>query len=149
MSVFKRPTSTSPTFGTLQYGSGYWEGMVDLAPLGGSFQVIVRARRDGPSDAQIAAMSRVISDAGSIRGAASKDMIDVHEESELLPSGLGSDADGIWRHLQPSQVEVCDESYYDDGRIAVLIIFESTQHGDFAPAIETADGYYVEVLSGT
>ena len=149
MSVFKRHTMTYPTFGTLQYGSGYWEGMVELEPFGGSFQVIVRATRDGPSDAQIAAMSRVIADAVALRKVATKEMVDVHEESELLPDDLGSDADGIWRHLHPSQVEVADESYYEDGRIAVLIIFESTQHGDFAPAIETADGSFVEVLSGT
>lgn len=149
MSVFQRLTSSYPTFGTLQYGSSYWEGSVDLEPFGGSFPVIVRATRDGPSNAQISAMARVISDAVSIRKLASKEMVDLHEEGEISPSGLDSDVDGIWQHLRPCQVEVTDESYYGDGRIAVLIIFESTQQVDFAPAIETADGSFVEVLSGT
>lgn len=90
MSVFQRPTSSYPTFGTLQYGSGYWEGSVDLEPFGGSFPVIVRATRDGPSNAQISAMTRVISDAVSIRKLASKEMVDLHAEGEISPSGLGS-----------------------------------------------------------
>lgn len=149
MSVFKRPAASYPVFGTLEYGSSYWEGTVDLEPFGGSFQVIVRAKRDGPSNAQIRALARLVSEAATIRSLAGKDMVHVHEESKLLPPGLGSDADGIWQHLQPSQVEISDESYYGDGRIAVLIIFESLREADFAPAIETADGQFVEVLSGT
>lgn len=149
MSIFKRPIMNHPIFGAMQYGSAYWESMVDLQAFGGPFSLIVRAKREGPSDAQATAMSRLISNAASIRGLASREMIAEHEECGLLPRNLESGADSIWQHLSPSQVEVSDESYYGDGRIAVIIIFESAQHMDFAPAIETADGHFVQVLSGT
>lgn len=36
-----------------------------------------------------------------------------------------------------------------DGRIAVLIAFQSLQEPGFAPTIETANGCFEEVLSGT
>ncbi len=42
-----------------------------------------------------------------------------------------------------------DESYYRDGRINIMIIFVSQLAEPFLPAIETADGRYVGVLSGT
>lgn len=112
-------TLTYPALGTLQYGSGYWEGTIDLEALGGSFQLIVRATRDGPSGEQISAMSRVVSDAASIRKAAAKEMVDVHEESELLPDDLGPDAGDIWRHLHPSQVEVA--RHHRSARCAIFV----------------------------
>ncbi len=149
MAVFDRPSSHFPALGTLRYGRGYWEGSVDLPALGGSFPLILRATRDGPSEQQIAAMTGVVSAAMAIRQAAGSGMVEVHQESTLLPHDLGADANGIWRYLLPCQVEIADDSYYRDGRIAVLIIFTSTQHEDFAPAIETADGHFVGVLSGT
>ena len=149
VSVFSKPTAEYPTFGTLRYGSAYWEGTIHLEPFGGSFPIIVRAKREGPSASQVAAMSRVVSEAASIKALASAGMVEVHEESELLPSGVGPHPETIWQHLAPSQIEVCDETYYGDGRIAVLLIFEASEQPDFAPAIETADGTFVEVLSGT
>jgi len=51
--------------------------------------------------------------------------------------------------VQPEEIEVSDESYYRDGRIFVALIFGSTQEPSFAPAIETVDGIFVRVLSGT
>lgn len=149
MSIFSRPTAQYPAFGTLRYGSAYWEGTIQLEPFAGSFPVIVRAKRDGPSASQIVAMSRVVSEASSIKASASAGMVEVHEQSELLPSDLGPHSEAIWKYLSPSQIEVCDETYYGDGRIAVLLIFEASGQPDFAPAIETADGTFVEVLSGT
>ncbi len=149
MSVFKRQISTYPALGELRYGCRYWKGTIVLEALGGSFDLIVRASRDGPSAAQIAAMSRAIADAASIKIAASKKMADLHAYSEILSVSLNSNAYGIWGYLHPLEIEVSDESFYEDGRIAIFIIFESTLHRDFAPAIETADGFFVEVLSGT
>lgn len=55
----------------------------------------------------------------------------------------------IWDFLRPEFIEVCDSSYYKDGRIFIAIAFASTQAPDFLPAIETADGAFVQVLSGT
>ncbi|MFC4254740.1 hypothetical protein GRI97_04840 [Altererythrobacter xixiisoli] len=144
-----RPTADWPTFGTLRYGSHYWEGSLDLPAFGGPFPLILRATSDGPTPSQTAALARVLAEAANIRAAASAEMVAVHEESGLLPADLGSAPDAIWQNLLPCQIEVSDAAYYGDGRIAVLIIFESTQHGDFAPAIETVDGEYVGVLSGT
>lgn len=42
-----------------------------------------------------------------------------------------------------------DNRYYRDGRIAVLLIFGSKLEPDFAPAIETANGDFKQVVSGS
>lgn len=134
-----RPTADWPIFGTLQYGSRYWEGSLDLPPFRAPFPIIIRALREGPTPAQTAA----------IRGKASADMVDMHRQSGLLPSDPGPEPAAIWQHLLPWQIEVSDAAYYGNGQITVLIILESTQHCDLVPAIETADGDYVGVLPGT
>jgi hypothetical protein len=76
-------------------------------------------------------------------------MTALHRSSRLLPDEQHVPASDIWRLLQPEQIEVSSTSYYGDGKIAILMIFGSTLVRDFAPAIETADGQFVQVLSGT
>jgi hypothetical protein len=122
MSVFNRHTVNCPPFGRLKYGSAHWQGEVELGTFEGMLRVIVRAKRDGPTDAQIAAMTRLLSD--------------VHH---------------IWQYLSPCEIEVSDENYFGSGdnRINIMIIFESPQHLDFFPAIVTIDGYFEECVSGT
>ena len=53
----------------------------------------------------------------------------------------------IWSYLEPEQIEVSNARYYGDGRIAILLIFNSTRNMDFSPAIETTDGRFRQVLS--
>lgn len=149
MAVFERPVLELPSFGKLEYFSAYWRGRLRLGAFEKEFDLIVRAKRDGPSEAQSAALSRLIADAVSIKSSATEPMIEVHRHSGLMPDDLVGQPTRIWNALEPEQIEVADESYYGDGRIAILMIFRSFMNDDFAPAIETADGVYVEALSGT
>ncbi|WP_281406116.1 hypothetical protein [Agrobacterium rosae] len=41
-----------------------------------------------------------------------------------------------------------DEGFYRDGRIFVALIFGAMSEPAFAPAIEMADGRFLQVLSG-
>ncbi|WEI17559.1 hypothetical protein PY247_14100 [Acinetobacter proteolyticus] len=151
MSVFNRHIVNCPPFGKLKYGSAHWLGEVELDAFEGMYRVIVRAKRDGPTDAQIAAMTRLLSDVTTIKTLASKAMVDLFEDCELLPSDFGSDVHHIWQYLSPCEIEVSDENYFGggDNRINIMIIFESPQHLDFFPAIVTIDGYFEECVSGT
>lgn len=138
-------------FGGLRYGSRYgaeyWEGDIVL-PGVGTFAIIVRAGREGPSRAQVAAMRRLVRDIGEIRRLAASPMADLHRECGLtLPDG-GRD-ESVWSILQAEQIDMADEGYHRDGRIFAALIFGSTVEPDFAPAIETADGVFQQVLSGT
>ncbi len=145
----RKPSLEHPLLGRITYVSRYWDGHVRLDGFETPFQLIVRAGPDGPSEKQVAAMARLASDSARIRREASAPMIEVHRESGLVPGGLGADLERIWDALEPEQIELSNEDYYRDGRIAVLLIFGSLQEPDFAPAIETADGRFVQVLGGT
>ena len=149
MAVFQRPVLELPPFGKLEYFSAYWRGRFLLDAFQKEFDLIVRAERDGPSSAQAAAMSRLVSDVASIKSSATEPMIDVHRRSGLMPDDLARQPGNIWESLDPEQIEVADASYYDNGRIAILMIFGSLLNMDFAPAIETADGQFMQVLDGT
>ncbi len=150
MAVFHKPSTELAGIGTLHYLSGYWTAPLVLAPFGPApFELILRAGRSGPSPAQSAALQRVVADAAALRSAASAAMAELHREGGLWPGSASGDApEQTWQWLEPMQIEVSD-SYFDDGRCAVLLIFASRLQADFAPAIETADGAFVQVLGGT
>lgn len=142
-----------PVFGRLTYGAqrgeSWWSGEVRLAAFDKPFPVLVRAKGDGPSEAQTIAFSRIIAGSEELRRRASKPMADLHREGGLLPGGAGASDEAVWNHLVPEQIDISDERYYRDGRIMAALLFVSTRHDSFVPAIETADGAFVQVLSGT
>lgn len=137
-------------FGRLQYGkeygAEYWRGSVTLPGFVQPFSLTVRAGRSGPSVRQTAAMIAVEADASLLLEQATQPMIELHREAGL-PSPGGDK--NVWSILQPEEIEVSDETYYQDGRIFLALIFSSTVEPDFAPAIETADGRFLQVVSGT
>ena len=139
-------------FGRLRYGKEYgaefWLGGVTLPGFDQPFSIVVRAGRSGPSERQTAAMTAVAANASLLRQQATQPMAELHREAPLPFSEEAEDSE-VWAILQPGEIEVSDESYYRDGRIFVGLIFYSTVEPDFAPAIETADGHFVQVLSGT
>ena len=149
MAVFQKPVLELAPFGRIEYFSAYWRGSLRLSAFENEFDLIVRARRDGPSAAQIAALAHLAANAAAIKETAAEPMIDVHRQSGLLADDLVDAPRRIWDLLEPEQIEVADESYYGDGRIAILMIFGSRLDEDFAPAIETADGTFADALSGT
>ena len=142
----------SPPFGVLTKDGKFskiWNGTLILPCFGKPFDILVRGTADGPLSRQALAMQRIVAEADEIKGRATVPMRNLYEEVGLLPASFGNDSDRIWDFLEPSFIEVSDESYYEDGRIAVTIAFQSLHEPEFVPAIETADGEFVEVLSGT
>lgn len=129
-----------------EYGVEYWRGAIALSSFEQAFALTVRAGRSGPSPRQVAAMTRLAASAVAIHRQATGPMAELHRRSGLC-SLAGEDA--VWSVLRPEEIEVSDERYLGDGRIAVLLIFVSTLEPGFAPAIETADGEFRHVLSGS
>jgi hypothetical protein len=140
-------------FGSLrygkEYGAEYWLGGITLPGFEKDFSLIVRAGRDGPSQRQAAAMTAVLANASMLRQQATSAMAELHRDIGLPFANGTTEGKDVWSSLNPEQIDVSDESYYRDGRIFVGLIFGSTLEPDFAPAIETADGNYVQVLSAT
>lgn len=149
VSFVQRSVLILPDFGRIECFGSYWKGIVRLCAFGKPFELIVRARRDGPSAAQAAALARLVSCAASIRSAATAQMVGIHQDVPGFPDDDGTAGDRIWDLLEPAQIEVTDGSYYGDGRIAIMLMFESSLHPDFAPAIETSNGHFVQALGGT
>ncbi|TPG55939.1 hypothetical protein EAH89_13455 [Roseomonas nepalensis] len=151
MSLYQRPALVHPDFGGIECFGSYWQGTLVLNDFEKPFRLIVRAKQEGPSSEQATAMSTLVTSLASIRRAATAPMTELHRESELLPDPAGMSGDRIWSYLEPEQIEVSDARYYRNGNgsIAILLIFNSTQNMDFSPAIETTDGRFRQVLSGT
>lgn len=76
-------------------------------------------------------------------------MAELHRQSGLCSPAMDAGDDEVWSLLRPEEIEVSDDRYFRDGRIAIALIFGSTLEPDFAPAIETANGDFRQVLSGT
>ncbi len=72
-----------------------------MGHLKGCLGLLFEQKRDGPTDAQIAAMTRLLSDVTTIKTLASKAMWIGFEDCELLPSDFGSDVHHIWQYLSP------------------------------------------------
>ena len=140
-------------FGGLSYGCEhgveYWRGSVVLSPFDRPFLLIVRAGRAGPSPRQVAAMTRLLANAVALRREASGPMAELHRENGFFLSVSGAAEDRVWEHLQSGEIDVSDDTYYRDGSIAILLIFDSKLDPSFAPAIETADGVFQQALTGT
>ncbi|NTE89604.1 hypothetical protein [Agrobacterium rubi] len=138
-----------PPFGRLgygkQYGAEYWRGSLSLPGFGQPFSLIVRAGLGGPSARQAAAVTAVVLNVSSLREQATQPMAELHKQAGLP---LFGEDKNVWSFVQPEEIDVSDEGYYRDGRILVALIFGSMSEPAFAPAIETADGHFVQVLSG-
>ena len=132
-----------------EYGVEYWRGSITLSCFEQPFALIVRAGRGGPSQQQAAALTAVVKSASMIQQQATTPMVKAHREAGISFETRNTGNGDVWSILQPEEIEVSDESYYRDGRIFVALIFGSTQEPSFAPAIETVDGIFVRVLSGT
>lgn len=126
-----------------------WSGRVLLPAFAEAFDLTLHGTAEGPLPEQIAAMEALVRDAASIRLAASKPMLDLYREAPLDRLPAADDPQAVWDVLSPAFVEICDRSYYGDDRICIVIVFESREEPGFMPAIETADGRFVGVLSGT
>lgn len=140
-------------FGRLRYGCEhgveYWRGSIALPSFELPFLLIVRASQAGPSRRQTAAMTDLLVNAVAVKREATGPMADLHRKnSQTLTAADSSDAD-VWEHLQPAEIDVSDDAYFGDGRIAILLIFGSKLEPSFAPAIETADGAFQQALTGT
>lgn len=149
MSVFQQQVKNDPVFGQIIYFSSYWKGQLTLSAFDQPFSLIIRASREGPTPAQRHAMQQIIAEATTLRQLATTPMLEMHQECGILPPDACAVEQPVWCYLQPEQIDVTDDQYYQDNRIAILLIFISNQNEDFAPAIETADGQFISVLSGT
>ena len=146
----------NPSFGTLTKEGKFskiWKGSLILPCFIKPFEVLVRGTADGPLPRQVAAMQHIVTEADDIKRLATLPMRALYEQSDLLSPSFGDDSNRIWDFLDPAFIEVSNESYYEeeyeDGRIAVAIAFQSIHEPNFIPAIETADGWFIGVLSGT
>ncbi|HEY4250507.1 MAG TPA: hypothetical protein VGM87_04890 [Roseomonas sp.] len=139
-----------PVFGTLTRDQSedevWWDGHVALPGLARRCAVMVMdAGTEGPTAAQAAAMRRILDSAAEIRRLATAPLIASHQAIGLLPLAAAADPDRIWDVLDPEWIEVADPRQGNDGRIAVALMFGSTQHAIFAWAIETLDGVFDRV----
>jgi hypothetical protein len=149
--MFKYEISCAP-FGKLSKQGEHtknWTGLLSLPAFSGEFNVIIHGAKDGPLPLQVKAIERLLADDLPIKKRASAPMFDMHVKAGFAVNYIDDNAERIWELLKPEMVEVCDESYYRDGRICIVIVFGSRLEPDFAPAIETADGSFVGVLGGT
>lgn len=142
----------APPFGRLwKQGqhSKVWTGRIELEGFDGPFDMVLRATAEGPLPEQSTALTRIVAEARALRDQAAAAMLDIYRETGLDMGSIGSDPTRIWDLLQPAFIEICDRSYYRDGRICILVVFASREEPEFVPTIETADGSYADVLSGT
>lgn len=98
---------------------------------------------------RISGIEKILAEADKLRTSAAPLLLDLCRQTP--PSSVNADIepDLIWTHFQPYFIEICDASYYGDKRFAILIAFEAHAEPAFVSAIETADGRFIGVLSGT
>lgn len=134
-----------PVFGEMKYHAAYWSGQIRLDSFSTDVEVIVRAKKDGPTDTQIKAMTDFLANQYTIKTQAIPCMLALFRES-----GFQLRDDKLWKDLEVAQIEVTDENYdVDTHHISILVIFSSQSMPEFCPAIEIVNGYFVGALSGT
>lgn len=134
-------------FGEMVYRS-YWLGEIFLDTFHETVEIIVRAKKDGPLASQFDAMRNFLAAQHQIKQLATQHMVELHQQCGFKLDF--HDDEKIWDVLTPIQIEISDDQYYEyDRDIAILIVFSSKLEQDFLPAIETKQGLFREVLSGT
>ena len=134
-----------PILGQMTYRSQYWFGTLALPEFDAKVEILVRANKDGISDAQLNAVQTCFNQLALIKTQASTAMLSLFTECDMpVP-----DTD-IWVDLRAESIEVTDENYdASTGKISVLLLFCSQSITEFCPAIEVIDGEFVQVLGAT
>ena len=142
--MFGQHTQNFPVFGDMQYKS-YWIGEMEIPAFSAQAEVIVRAKKEGITQAQIQAMQDFLVHQQKIQQQAVNELVELMQEG-----GLEVSAENLWQDLQLEQIEVTDEHYDAETQaISILLLFSSEQCEDFCPAIEVINGQLHQVLSGT
>ena len=144
--MFGQKTQRSyPILGQMTYRSQYWFGTLALPEFDADVEILVRANKDGISDAQLSAVQACVNQLTLIKAQATAAMLEMFAECEMpVP-----DTD-IWVDLLAESIEVTDENYdASTGKISVLLLFCSQSITEFCPAIEVIDGAFVQVLGAT
>ena len=134
-----------PILGQMTYRSQYWFGTLAVPEFGAEVEILVRANKDGISDAQLSAVQACFNQLAQIKAQASAAMLSLFAECDMpVP-----DTD-IWVDLLADSIEVTDENHdASTGKISVLLLFGSQSIAEFCPAIEVIDGEFMQVLSAT
>ncbi len=142
--LFGQTTQEFPIFGQMKYKS-YWMGAIEISAFATNVEVIVRAKKQGPSQAQIQAMTDFLPSQNEIKHASITAFLQLYANADVE-----MDEHQLWQDLQLEQIEVTDEQYdQNTHNISVLMIFSSKLFADFCPAIEVIHGEFIQVLSGT
>ena len=144
--MFGQKTQRSyPILGQMTYRSQYWFGTLALPEFAAEVEILVRANKDGISDAQLSAVQACFNQLAQSKAQASAAMLSLFAECDMpVP-----DTD-IWVYLRADSIEVTDENYdVSTGKISVLLLFCSQSITEFCPAIEVIDGEFVQVLGAT
>ena len=135
-----------PILGQITYRSQYWFGTLAVPEFDAEVEIIVRANKDGISDAQLSAVQACFNQLALIKTQATAAMLTLFAECEM-PVPENPD---IWMDLLADSIEVTDENYdASTGKNSVLLLFGSQSIAEFCPAIEVIDGEFVQVLSAT
>ena len=120
-----------PMLGQMTYRSQYWFGTLALPEFDAKVEILVRANKDGISDAQLNAVQTCFNQLALIKTQASTAMLSLFTECDMpVP-----DTD-IWVDLRADSIEVTDENYdASTGKISVLLLFGSQSIAEFCPAI--------------
>lgn len=134
-------------FGEMVYRS-YWLGEIFLDAFHETVEIIVRAKKDGPLASQFDAMHKFLATQDHIKQLATQQMFELHQQCGFKLDFHHDEK--IWDVLTLIQIEVSDDQYYENDKdIAILIVFSSKLEQNFLPVIETKQGLFHEVLSGT
>ena len=145
--MFGQKTQRSyPILGQMTYRSQYWFGTLALPEFDADVEILVRANKDGISDAQLSAVQACVNQLTLIKAQATAAMLSLLAECEM-PAPENPD---IWMDLLAESIEITDENYdASTGKISVLLLFVSQSITEFCPAIEVIDGAFVQVLGAT
>ena len=134
-----------PILGQMTYRSQYWFGTLAVPEFDAEVEVIVRANKDGISEAQLNAVQACFNQLALIKTQATAAMLTLFAECDISVPNTD-----IWMDLLADSIEVTDENHdASTGKISVLLLFGSQSIAEFCPAIEVIDGEFIQVLSAT
>ena len=145
--MFGQKTQRSyPILGQMTYRSQYWFGTLALPEFDAEVEILVRANKDGISEAQLNAVQACFNQLALIKTQATTAMLSLFAECDI-PVPASAD---IWMDLLAESIEVTDENHdASTGKVSVLLLFGSQSIAEFCPAIEVIDGEFMQVLSAT
>ena len=134
-----------PILGQMTYRSQYWFGTLALPEFEAEVEILVRANKDGISEAQLHAVQVCLNQLALIKTQATAAMLSLFAECEMQAPNTD-----IWMDLLAESIEITDENYdVSTGKVSVLLLFGSQSIAEFCPAIEVTDGEFIQVLSAT